>query len=222
MKTHQNQGLFKLTTLAVVAALTVAACQTRDPVTGETRVDRAATGAGIGVATGAAIGALAGGRKGALIGAGIGTLAGAGVGYYMDQQEKQLRQEMRTSGVEVSRSGDTITLNLPGGITFATDSSDISADFYAVLDSVARVLREHEKTYVDVIGYTDSTGSADYNQRLSEQRAASVARYLESRGILPQRLLVKGMGPTNPLASNATKEGRAQNRRVEIKLSPLV
>lgn len=222
MKTHQNQGLFKLTTLAVVTALTVAACQTTDPVTGQTRVDRAATGAGIGIVSGAAIGALAGGRKGALIGAGIGTLAGAGVGYYMDQQERQLRQEMRTSGVEVSRSGDTITINLPGGITFATDSSDISANFYAILDSVARVLRDHEKTYVDVIGYTDSTGSADHNQRLSEQRAESVARYLESHGVLPQRLLVKGMGPTNPIATNATKEGRAQNRRVEIKLSPLV
>jgi outer membrane protein OmpA-like peptidoglycan-associated protein len=106
-------------------------------------------------------------------------------------------------------------------VTFATNSSDISSNFYAVLDSVAIVLNEFDKTYVDVIGHTDSTGPADFNQALSVRRAQSVADYLMSREVIPERLVVTGRGPSQPIASNDTPEGRALNRRVEIVLTPL-
>lgn len=211
----------------VVGALTVAALvacetlQTEDPYTGEKQVSKTAAGAGIGAVGGAVVGGIAGGRKGALIGAGVGALAGTAVGYYMDQQEAKLREQLRGTGVSVTRSGDRIILNMPGNVTFATASSDISADFYPVLNSVAIVLNEYEKTYVDVIGHTDSRGSDDYNQGLSERRAASVAAYLESQKVLPQRLVVVGRGESEPIASNDTPEGRALNRRVEITLTPV-
>ena len=212
--------------LAAVALVFVSlsACetfQTEDPYTGEKQVSKTAAGAGIGAAGGAIIGAIAGGRKGALIGAGVGALAGGAVGYYMDQQEAKLRKQLRGTGVSVTRAGDTIILNMPGNVTFDTNSSDISADFYPVLDSVAIVLNEYEKTYVDVFGHTDNRGSEKYNQTLSEQRAASVAKYLESRKVLPQRIVTTGKGELNPIASNDTPESRALNRRVEIALSPV-
>jgi outer membrane protein OmpA-like peptidoglycan-associated protein len=212
--------------LAAVAIICVAlaACetlQTEDPYTGEKQVSKTAAGAGIGAIGGAVIGGIAGGRKGALIGAGVGALTGGAVGYYMDQQEARLREQLRGTGVSVTRSGDTIILNMPGNVTFATDSSDISAGFYSVLNSVGLVLNEYEKTYVDVIGHTDSRGSAEYNQRLSERRAASVARYLEGQKVLSQRIVTVGKGESNPIASNDASEGRALNRRVEITLTPV-
>ena len=175
----------------------------------------------IGAAGGAVIGAIASGRRGALIGAGIGALGGGAVGYYMDQQEAKLRAQLQGTGVSVTRSGDNIILNMPGNVTFATNSSDISSGFYSVLDSVALVINEFDKTYVDVVGHTDSTGAADYNQRLSERRAQSVSGYLQSQQVLPARLLVRGMGASSPIASNDTAQGRQQNRRVEIILVPV-
>ena len=202
-------------------AMALAACETVDPYTGERKVSKTAIGAGVGAAGGAIIGAIAGDRKSALIGAGIGALAGGSVGYYMDQQEAKLRRQLQGSGVSVTRQGDTIILNMPGNITFATDSANISSDFYGVLGSVALVINEFKQTYVDIIGHTDSTGSAAYNQQLSEHRAQSVSRYLQSQGVLSSRLLVRGMGKTAPIASNDTAEGRRQNRRVEIMLTPL-
>lgn len=209
---------------AALVCLALTACetlQTEDPYTGEKQVSKTAAGAGIGAVGGAVVGAIAGGRKGALIGAGVGALAGGAVGYYMDQQEAKLREQLRGTGVSVTRSGETIILNMPGNVTFATNSSDISADFYAVLDSVGIVLNEYEKTYVDVIGHTDNRGSEQYNQQLSEQRAASVAIYLKSRKVLSQRIAIVGKGELDPIASNDTPEGRALNRRVEIKLTPV-
>jgi outer membrane protein OmpA-like peptidoglycan-associated protein len=110
---------------------------------------------------------------------------------------------------------------MPGNITFATNSADISSSFYPVLDSVALVVNEFDKTYVDVVGHTDSTGTREYNQELSVRRAQSVADYLQSQKVLPERLLTRGMGPDSPVASNDTPEGRALNRRVEIILTPL-
>jgi outer membrane protein OmpA-like peptidoglycan-associated protein len=207
--------------IAAAFCLALSACQTTNPYTGEKQTSKTGIGAGIGAAGGAVAGLIIGGRKGALIGAGIGALAGGAVGYYMDQQEAKLREQLQGTGVSVTRSGDTIILNMPGNVTFATDSSDISADFYEVLDSVGIVLNEFEKTYVDVIGHTDSRGSADYNLRLSERRAGSVAKYLESREVVSQRILVVAKGESTPTASNDTESGRALNRRVEIKLSPL-
>ena len=213
-----------LSSLLLVVFFLVA-CSTVNPYTEEKQTSKAAIGAGIGAASGAVIGLLTADskdrQKNALIGAGLGALAGGGIGYYMDVQEAKLRQRLRGSGVSVTRSGNQIILNMPGNITFATGSPNINANFYDVLNAVAVVLKEYNKTTVDVIGHTDSVGSADYNQRLSENRARSVAEYLAGQGILPARLLVAGRGESQPIASNSTPEGRAQNRRVNIQISPI-
>ena len=210
-----------LLAMAIAGSLGIAGCTT-NPYTGEQEASKAAKGAGIGALGGAVISAMTGGkRKNILLGAGIGALAGGAVGYYMDQQEAKLRQQLQNTGVSVTRNGDNIILNMPGNVTFATDSSNISADFYQVLDSVALVINEYEKTYVDITGHTDSTGAEDYNMQLSIARANSVARYLESHKVLPQRITTIGMGETSPIATNDTAQGRALNRRVEILLTPL-
>jgi len=206
----------------LVIALGLVGCTTTNPYTGEQEVNKTSKGAGIGALGGLAVAAIAGGdRKKLLAGAGIGALVGGGVGYYMDRQEDKLRAQLQKTGVSVTRSGDNIILNMPGNVTFATASSDISANFYDVLNSVALVLNKYEKTYIDIIGYTDSVGDAAYNQKLSEARANSVSRYLQTRQVLAQRIVTRGMGESNPIASNDTPEGRAQNRRVEIVLTPI-
>lgn len=158
-------------------------------------------------------------RKNAVVQAGVEPVPVDYVDYYMDQQEEKLRKQLHGTGVKVSRSGDTIILSMPGK-TFASGSSKVDTKFYPVLDSVVLVLDEFSQTYVDIIGHTDSKGSKEFNQRLSEKRAKSVARYLESR-VVPQRVLADGMGEDAPIASNDTSEGRALNRRVEIKLKPV-
>jgi outer membrane protein OmpA-like peptidoglycan-associated protein len=221
--TSSRRAFLPSLALSTAIALALAGCQTTDAYTGEQKTSNTAKGAGIGAVGGAIAGAIIGGgkRKGVLIGAGLGALGGAAAGNYMDQEEAKLRARLQGTGVSVTRVGDSVILNMPGNITFATDSSNISADFYPVLDSVALVINEFEKTYVDVVGHTDSTGAEDYNQRLSEARASSVARYLESQQVLPQRIVVQGMGESAPVASNDTPEGRSLNRRVEIRLTPL-
>ena len=197
------------------------ACTT-NPYTGEKQASKTAMGAGIGAAAGGLIGAATGGSRSAiLLGVGIGALAGGGVGYYMDKQEDKLRMQLQSTGVSVTRNGDNIILNMPGNVTFATDSSNISADFYQVLNSVALVINEFEKTYIDINGHTDSTGAESYNQTLSEARANSVARYLESQKVVSQRIVTRGMGESQPIADNDTPEGRSLNRRVEIILTPI-
>ena len=211
------------TSLALTLALTLGlgACTT-NPYTGEEQASKAGMGAGIGAVTGGIIGAIAGDNRNAiLLGMGIGALAGGGVGYYMDKQEEKLRMQLQATGVSVTRNGDNIILNMPGNITFATDSSNISAVFYRVLDSVSLVINEFEKTYIDIYGYTDITGSEAYNLTLSEKRASSVARYLESQKVVSQRIVTRGKGESNPVASNDTPEGRSLNRRVEIVLIPI-
>jgi outer membrane protein OmpA-like peptidoglycan-associated protein len=212
--------------LTVVAATLVAGCQTIDPYTGEEKTASATKGAAIGAGAGALLGILTGDdskerRKRALIGAGVGAIAGGAVGNYMDQQEAELRRQLEGTGVGITRVGDEIVLNMPGNITFETNSADLKPQFFSVLDSVALVAQEFDQTVVEVTGHTDSTGSAAYNQTLSEQRAATVATYLNNRGIDRQRLLAFGRGLTQPIADNATAEGRALNRRVEIRLSPI-
>jgi outer membrane protein OmpA-like peptidoglycan-associated protein len=212
--------------IAATAAvtLTISACTTVNPYTRETQVSKAGKGAAIGAAAGAAVGALSGKHdraERAAIGAGIGALAGGSVGYYMDVQEAKLRQQLEGSGVSVTRVGDNIVLNMPGNITFDTDRTEIRPDFFDVLTSVGLVLKEYEKTLVEVAGHTDNTGADSYNQSLSERRAGAVAAYLQAQGVQPVRLLVVGLGETHPIADNSTAEGRAQNRRVEITLSPL-
>jgi outer membrane protein OmpA-like peptidoglycan-associated protein len=212
--------------LTAVAATLVAGCQTVDPYTGETKTASATKGAAIGAGAGALLGILTGDdskerRKRALIGAGVGALAGGAVGNYMDQQEAELRQQLEGTGVSVTRVGDEIVLNMPGNVTFETNSADLKPQFFGVLDSVALVAQKYDQTVVEVSGHTDSTGSAQYNQTLSEQRAATVATYLNNRGIDRQRILAYGRGLTQPIADNSTAAGRAMNRRVEIRLSPI-
>ncbi len=220
----------KATSIRSIAALIalllgVTACSTVNPYTEEKQTSKAAIGAGIGAASGAFIGLMTSNsknrRRNVLLGAGLGAIAGGSVGYYMDVQEAKLRQRLRGSGVKVTRVGNQIMLDMPGHVTFSTASSNINADFYDVLNSVALVLKEYGKTTVDVIGHTDSVGSENYNQRLSEQRARSVAEYLSGQGIMPARLLVAGMGESQPVASNSTPEGRSQNRRVTLQIVPL-
>jgi outer membrane protein OmpA-like peptidoglycan-associated protein len=212
--------------VAALAMGLVAGCQTLDPYTGEQKTSSATKGAAIGAATGAAVGLLTGDdskerRKRALIGAGVGAIAGGAVGSYMDQQEMKLRQQLEGTGVSVTRVGDEIVLNMPGNVTFQTNSADLNPQFFGVLDSVALVLKEFDKTVIQVVGHTDSTGSAEYNQTLSERRASTVATYINTRGIDAQRILAFGRGLTQPIADNATAEGRAMNRRVELTLSPI-
>ena len=181
------------------------------------------TGAGIGAAAGAAIGLLTHGNKfqNALIGAAIGGVAGGAIGNYQDRQEAQLRSSMAGTGVEVVRKQDNITLDMPGAITFATNSSDLNAAFYPILDKVAATLVQYDQTMIEVAGHTDSTGSAAYNQALSLRRAQSVSAYLVSRGVRFQRLMTVGDGAAHPIASNETPDGRAANRRVEITIVPV-
>jgi len=206
----------------LTAAFLMEGCTT-DPFTGEQKMSKTAWGSIIGGVGGAAVGAAVtkDHRKGALIGAGVGALSGGAVGYYMDKQEAQLRQRLQGSGVSVTRQGENIMLNMPGNITFQTNSSDINANFYNVLNSVVLVLKEYNKTLIDVMGHTDSTGSDAINQPLSERRAASVGQYLISQGIDARRVATQGFGKSRPVASNDTPEGRAQNRRVELQLTPL-
>jgi len=219
--THCSRNPASKTVLAIALTLGIGACTT-NPYTGEEQASKAGMGAGIGAVAGGLISAVTGGdRNAVLLGMGIGALAGGGVGYYMDKQEDKLRAQLQSTGVSVTRNGDNIVLNMPGNITFATNSSNISADFYSVLDSVALVINEFEKTYIDIEGFTDSTGSEAYNQTLPEKRARSVASYLESQQVIPQRIVTRGMGESQPVASNDTSEGRARNRRVEIILTPI-
>jgi outer membrane protein OmpA-like peptidoglycan-associated protein len=211
--------------VAVTAAVLigVAACSTTNPYTREQQTSKAAKGAGIGAAAGAVVGLLTKGDKlqNALIGAGVGALAGGGVGYYMDVQEAKLRQRLEGTGVSVTRMGDNITLNMPSNITFALNSADLNAQFYNALDGVGMVLKEYDKTVIEVAGHTDSSGSDQYNQALSERRAQSVAGYLSSHGVKTQRLITIGAGETHPVASNDTEAGRSQNRRVELTIVPV-
>jgi outer membrane protein OmpA-like peptidoglycan-associated protein len=160
-------------------------------------------------------------KKAVLIGAGIGAIAGGGVGAYMDKQENKLRQQLQGSGVSVTREGNNIILNMPNNITFDFDSAQLKPEFHNTLNSVVLVLNEYKSTLITVKGHTDSTGTDDYNQKLSERRALAVGQYLQSKNVAQQRLAAVGYGETRPVASNNTPEGRAQNRRVELELEPI-
>jgi len=208
----------KILGIALIATL-ITGCAI-DPYTGEEKVANTAWGAGAGAALGAGIGALAGGGKGALIGAGAGAALGAGAGYYMDTQEAKLRARLEGTGVRIQRQGDNLKLIMPGNITFATNSANINGNFYPILDSVSIILKEFDKTSINISGFTDSSGSDMYNQTLSESRANSVASYMVRTGVLHGRIQSRGFGERYPIASNDNAMGRAQNRRVEISIRP--
>ena len=222
MKSQMKIGLMAAALSLVMAGCATYTGQTNDP----NDPNRTQQGALIGAAVGAVAGLLTGDdaterRQRALVGAGVGGLTGGAVGAYQDRQEAELRRQMAGTGVDVVRNGDNITLNMPGNITFAFDSSNLQSQFLPVLDNVAGTLSEYNQTIVEVAGHTDSVGTDSYNQALSERRANSVAGYLGSKGIMQQRMIVVGAGETRPVASNDTDSGRAQNRRVEITLVPV-
>ena len=211
---------------AAALAFLIVGCTT-DPFTGEQKVSNTAIGVGAGAGVGAVAGALLGSavsadaRKTALIGAGIGALAGGGIGVYMDNQEAKLRQRLAGTGVSVTRVGDSIVLNMPSNVTFDTNKADVKPQFYNTLNSVALVFVEFKQTLINVVGHTDSSGDANFNYDLSRRRAASVAQYLAAQQLDTNRFSVEGHGANDPVASNATTSGKAQNRRVEITILPL-
>jgi outer membrane protein OmpA-like peptidoglycan-associated protein len=212
--------------VALGLVITLSACTVLDPYTREEEPAKAQRQAVIGAAVGGAVGLITGDssmerKKRALIGAGLGALAGASVGTYMDRQEAKLRAELERTGVSVTRDGDNITLNMPGNITFATNSADLNAGFFDVLNSVGLVVNEFDQTVIEVAGHTDNTGSDEYNQQLSQRRASAVATYLGTRNVRSDRIIPVGSGETHPVASNDTESGRQLNRRVELTLVPL-
>ena len=221
-----NRKSMQIILATIITGVFLGGCETLDAYTQESKTSNAAKGAAIGAIAGAAVGLASGDdaverRQHALIGAGVGALAGGAVGYYMDKQEAKLRAELEGTGVSVTRIGDNITLNMPGNVTFATNSSDLSPEFFDVLASVSKVLTEFDKTVVEVAGHTDSSGSDVYNQSLSERRAGAVAEYLRTRDVDPQRLITIGLGESMPVADNATSFGKQQNRRVELTMVPV-
>ncbi|WP_439332633.1 OmpA family protein [Shewanella canadensis] len=205
--------------------MVLAGCQTTNPYSNESQNAKATNGALIGAIAGAAIGVASSSRsdrgKGALIGAASGAALGGGIGYYMDTQEAELRKQLQSTGVSVTRSGDNIVLNMPNEVTFGVDQTDLSSGAKRVLNSVALVAKEYDQTQLNVLGYTDSSGAESYNLRLSKIRAIEVGNYLVAQKIEYGRVKSEGLGESRPIATNATAEGRAQNRRVEIVLSPL-
>ncbi len=206
----------------LTAAMLIAGCTTLDPVTGERTRNNTGTGAIIGAVVGAAAGTLAGGddRRNAMIGAGVGALAGAGIGYYMDQQERNLRERLAGTGVGVTRvSQDRILLNFPADLTFDFDRDAVKGQFVPTLRDVAGVLGEYQQTTIDVLGHADSVGGDDYNMNLSERRAMNVSSVLIQSGVIRERVIVSGFGESRPVADNASDSGRARNRRVEVMIS---
>ena len=217
---------FIVASFGVVAMLGATACTTTDPYSSAPRRNNTGTGVLAGALGGAVLGYLTNtsngeqGRKNALIGAGVGALGGAAVGQYMDRQQRDLEAQLSGSGVGVARQGDNLVLRMPSDVTFATNQSTIDPRFNATLDDVANVLRRYDQSLVDIVGHTDSSGGDTINQPLSERRAVSVADALIRAGVQRERLYVAGNSSRNPVASNATPEGRAQNRRVEILIRP--
>jgi len=211
-----------VSSLAALSLVTVSACVT-DPNTGEKKVSRTAIGAGGGALAGLLLGGLIGGGTGRIIGAGIGGIAGGAVGYQMDKQIRELKESTAGSGVDITEvdNGQAILVNLPDGVTFDVDSSTLKPQFRTTLNEISANLNQYPNSLIDVYGHTDSTGSDQYNQALSERRASTVANYLVMQGVSAARIRSQGYGETMPIASNDTIEGRARNRRVEIKIVPI-
>lgn len=220
----------RLITVATAAAL-MTGCAGQNPYDnqgqaqgGSAGMSKTAKYGGLGALAGAVAGAAIDHNhrgKGALIGAAAVGAAAAGYGYYADKQEAELRAKMANTGVEVQRQGDQIKLIMPGNITFATDSANISPSFYSPLNNLANSFKSFNQNTIEVVGFTDSTGSRQHNMDLSQRRAQAVSTYLTSQGVDASRVTVRGMGPDQPIASNADANGRAQNRRVEVNLKPI-
>jgi outer membrane protein OmpA-like peptidoglycan-associated protein len=203
-----------MTRLAVfaVAGSVLAGCATQQGT-------NTAVGTGVGAGTGAALGAIFGGGKGAAIGAGVGAAVGGVTGYNWQNIRNRMTGATKGTGTEITEQPDgSLKLNIPSSVTFDTSSYAIKPSFAPVLDQLAQTMQQNPEIVASVVGHTDSTGSAQYNQTLSVNRAQSVTGYLGQRGVAPQRLSATGMGPSQPIADNNTEAGRAANRRVEIYL----
>jgi len=217
-----NKSRVALSALCAVSLVSLSACVT-DPNTGERKVSRTAIDGGVGALGGMLLGGLIGGGTGRIIGAGIGGIAGAAYGSTLDKQIRELKEQTAGSGVDVTPvdNGQAILVNLPEGVTFDVASYNLKPEFRATLDKVADSLKQYPNSLIDVYGHTDSTGSDAYNQTLSENRARTVANYLQMQGVSPSRIRSQGYGETMPVADNMTEEGRRKNRRVEIKIVPV-
>ncbi len=214
----------RMKTIPMVLALTgllLQGCSTVNPYTGQQQTSDATVGTGVGAVGGAGIGALIGGGRGALIGGALGALGGGLIGHSMDEQNEELRQRLLGTGVQVQKMGNSIQLMMASDVTFNTNQADVRSSFYPTLGSVAVVLKKYNNTSITIVGFTDNVGGAAYNQSLSEARARSVGDYLISQGISPNRIFTQGRGKRDPMASNATAQGRALNRRVVITLRQL-
>lgn len=205
--------------IAAISLVAVSGCVT-DPNTGEKKASRTAIGTGAGAGLGYLLGSVIGGRSARIVGAGIGGVAGAVVGNQMDKQIRELKEQTAGSGIDVTQEGDGILVNLPD-VTFAFNSTEITPSFQQSLDKVADSMKQYPNSLIDVYGHTDSVGSDAYNLDLSKRRADSVARYLIMQGVSSARIQTQGMGKNYPVADNGTEEGRAKNRRVEIKITPV-
>jgi outer membrane protein OmpA-like peptidoglycan-associated protein len=216
-----NKSRIFVAGLAAVSLAGVSACVT-DPNTGEQKVSRTAIGGVGGAGLGYLLGGLLGGKTARIVGAGIGAAAGGYVGYRMDEQIKELKESTAGSGIDVTETpdGSGILVNLPD-VTFSVDSTAITPAFRSELDDVAASLTKYPNSLIDVMGHTDSTGSDAYNLDLSKRRAESVAAYLTMKGVSRARLETTGYGEAYPVADNTTVDGRAKNRRVEIRITPI-
>lgn len=214
---------FKKLVPALVLTVVMTGCTT-NPYTGESQTSKGAWGALAGAATGAAVGALSSSKgdrkKGILTGVAAGAALGGGIGYYMDVQEAKLREKLQGTGVSVTRSGDQLILNMPNNVTFDSASAQLKAAGANTLSGVAMVVAEFDKTRLNVVGHTDSSGSRELNMKLSAQRADAVAAQLIGQGVTGSRIATSGVGPDQPVATNSTAAGKAQNRRVTITLTP--
>jgi len=173
---------------------------------------RTAIGAGGGAAAGAGVGAIVGGWKGAAIGAAVGGVAGGAVGNYLDKQAEELKQVAETT----KRTQDGILVDLKSKLLFTTDSAVLKPEAVEMVAKLGGILAKYPEDRIRIAGFTDSTGTVAHNEELSLRRAKAVREVLEERGVKVEQMMVQGMGPQRPVASNGTAAGRAQNRRVEL------
>ena len=213
--------MFRKPIIAMAAVGIVAGCANNGdgPQIGQ----RAGAGAALGALVGGVLGAVIAkdDRAGILIGAGLGALTGAAIGNQLDEQQKELEKNLEGTGATVTNTGEQLLVNLPSSVSFDFDRSDLKPEFFTPLSDVATTLNNYPSFLVDVIGHTDSVGSDAYNQSLSERRAGSVDNFLTGRGVLRDRIVSYGRGETAPIASNDNDFGRAQNRRVELIITPI-
>ena len=213
--------MIKTPLIALAAVGIVAGCANNGdgPQIGQ----RTGAGAAIGTVIGGVLGAVIAkdDRAGILIGAGLGALTGAAIGNQLDEQQVELAKNLEGTGATVTNTGEQLLVNLPSSVSFDFDRADLKPEFFDSLAEVATTLNKYPSFLIDVIGHTDSIGSDAYNQSLSERRASSVDNFLTGRGVLRDRIVSYGRGETAPIASNGTDFGRAENRRVELIITPI-